>query len=129
MKEITAEDLEMLQERIDDPDWDISQQNDVWELLPRLLEAVKLNDVIMCAYCGHESPKNDKMAVVEHTMSCEKRPEKKLLEKALEIEDRLYGRIIHLVHNGYHPETCDDCKEIDETLRIYSGEGLDERKP
>lgn len=32
------EEIELLQRRIDDPDWDISQQNDVWEMLPRLLE-------------------------------------------------------------------------------------------
>lgn len=37
----TDEELEMLQWRIDDPDWDISQRNDVWELLPRLLEVAK----------------------------------------------------------------------------------------
>jgi hypothetical protein len=37
----TDEELEMLQWRIDDPDWDMSQRNDVWELLPRLLEVAK----------------------------------------------------------------------------------------
>lgn len=43
MSDFTAEELEMLQRRIDDPDWDISQQNDVWELLPKLLKAVEEN--------------------------------------------------------------------------------------
>ncbi len=84
-----------------------------------LEEYKKLSSVVMCAYCGHESPKSDKMAVIEHTMNCEKRPEVKLLEKAFEIEDRLYQRIIHLTEHAYTPESCDVCKEISEMLRIY----------
>lgn len=84
-----------------------------------LAEYKKNLDVIMCAYCGHESSKSDKMAVIEHTMNCEKRPEVKLLEKAFEIEDRLYQRIIHLTEHGYEPESCDACKEIAEVLHIY----------
>lgn len=84
-----------------------------------LAEYKKNLDVIMCAYCGHECSKSDKMAVIKHTMSCEARPEVKLLEKAFEIEDRLYQRIIHLTEHGYTPETYDACKEISETLRIY----------
>ena len=75
--------------------------------------------VIMCAYCGHESPKSEQMAVIEHTMTCEKRPEKRLLEKAFEIEDRLYEKIIHLTFQGYNPGDCETCTEIQELLRVY----------
>lgn len=78
-----------------------------------------LCSIIVCAYCGHESPRDDKMAIVDHTINCEKRPEKKLLEKAFEIEDRLYQRITHLTQHGYNPEACDDCREIADVLRIY----------
>lgn len=38
MKTLTQEQVEMIQRRIDDPDWDISQQNDVYEVLPLFLE-------------------------------------------------------------------------------------------
>lgn len=38
MSELTQEQVEMIQRRIDDHDWDISQQNDVYELLPLFLE-------------------------------------------------------------------------------------------
>jgi hypothetical protein len=85
----------------------------------------KLSGVIACAYCGHESPKGDKMAIVEHAMTCDKRPEKKLLEKAFEVEDRLYQRIMHVTGTGgdsvahYWPNDCETCKEIAETLDIY----------
>lgn len=41
MKNFTDEELEILQRCIDDSDWDISQRNDVWELLPRLLMFVR----------------------------------------------------------------------------------------
>lgn len=92
---------------------------DAAEDLAKLAEYEKLSNVIMCAYCGHESPKGDKMAIINHTMQCENRPEVKLLEKAFEIEDRLYQRIIHLTKDGYRPESCDVCKEISELLRIY----------
>jgi len=85
-----------------------------------LAEYKKNADIIMCAYCGHESSKADKMAVIEHTMNCEKRPEVTLLKKAFEIEDRLYMRIIHLTSHAYSPETCDACKEIREVLDIYN---------
>jgi hypothetical protein len=84
-----------------------------------LVEIIKNSDVIMCAYCGHESPKSDKMAVIEHTMNCEKRPEVHLLKKAFEIEDRLYQRIIHLTEHAYLPGNCNTCKEIAKTLSIY----------
>ena len=84
-----------------------------------LLEYKKLSDVIMCAYCGHESPKGDKMAVVEHTMNCEKRPEVHLLKRAFEVEDGLYQRIIHLTEHTYSPGSCAICKEIAETLSVY----------
>jgi hypothetical protein len=40
----TQEELEMLKERIDDPDWDISQRNDVYELLPKVVKANALLD-------------------------------------------------------------------------------------
>jgi hypothetical protein len=46
----THEELETLQRRIDDPDWDISQQNDVYEMLPRLLEMAKNSMNTVCAY-------------------------------------------------------------------------------
>jgi hypothetical protein len=120
MSEFTTDELETLQRRIDDPDWDISQCNDVWEMLPRLLEAVKLNDKTMCAYCGfvHED-KNNFAAIFDHVMNCEKRPERKLLDRAFEVEDRLYERIIHLTQDAYTPVSCKVCGEIEETLRIY----------
>jgi hypothetical protein len=73
----------------------------------------------VCAYCGHKSPTQDKTAVLDHILTCDKRPEKKLLEKAFEVEDRLYQRIIHLTENGYKPDNCDACKEIKEVLHIY----------
>lgn len=120
ISKITDEELEMLQRRIDDPDWDISQQNDVWELLPSLLKAVALNNKTMCAYCGfvHED-KTNMAEIVDHIMKCEKRPERKLLDKAFEIEDRLYQRIIHLTEHGYQPDTCEECKEISIVLSVY----------
>ena len=40
---LTQDELGMLIERIDDPDWDISQQNDVWEILPRLVSLAQEN--------------------------------------------------------------------------------------
>jgi hypothetical protein len=72
----TDEELEMLQRRIDDPDWDMSQRNDVWELLPRLLEVAKTaqytlaggrarvcpecdSEIAVCMmghYCGEKTP-------------------------------------------------------------------------
>jgi hypothetical protein len=84
-----------------------------------LEEYKRYSDIVMCAYCGHESSKSDKMAIIEHTMNCDKRPELKLLEKSFEIEDKLYARIIHLTEHAYAPETCGICKEIEEVLSIY----------
>ena len=123
---ITNEELEMLQRRIDDPDWDVSQKNDVWELLPNLLAAVALNNKTMCAYCGYVHEDKTNMAeIVDHIMKCEKRPERKLLDKAFEVEDRLYQRIIHLTEHGYHPEVCEKCKEISMILDVYR-DGIEE---
>lgn len=34
---VTQEEIDMLLFRVDDPDWDVSQRGDVWELLPRLI--------------------------------------------------------------------------------------------
>lgn len=120
MSEFTTEELEMLQRRIDDPDWDISQRGEVWELLPMLLEAAALSNKSMCSYCGfvHED-RADFSAILDHIMSCEKRPERKLLDRAFEIEDGLYQRIIHLTENPYQPASCEVCKEISECLRVY----------
>lgn len=88
----TAEELETLQHRIDDPDWDISQQADVYEMLPRLLELAKNSMMTVCAYCGQESPR-DAAAILDHIMSCEKRPEKTFLNKAFEVEADLRDRL------------------------------------
>lgn len=38
---LTAEEVELLQYLIDDPDWDVSQRGEVWELLPKLLSAAQ----------------------------------------------------------------------------------------
>ena len=91
----TAEELETLQHRIDDPDWDISQQADVYEMLPRLLELAKNSMMTVCAYCGQESPR-EPAAILDHIMSCEKRPEKTFLEKAFEVESELHARLAAL---------------------------------
>ena len=95
MKALTAftpEELDELQNRIDDPDWDISQQADVYEMLPRLLELAKNSMMTVCAYCGQESPR-EPAAILDHIMSCEKRPEKTFLEKAFEVESELHARL------------------------------------
>lgn len=75
---------------------------------------------IVCAYCGHKTARDDKMALFDHIMTCEKRPEKTLLAKAFEVEDKLYARIIHLTTHQYLPDTCDECREILETLKRYT---------
>ena len=98
MKALTAftpEELDELQNRIDDPDWDISQQADVYEMLPRLLELAKNSMMTVCAYCGQESPR-EPAAILDHIMSCEKRPEKTFLEKAFEVESELHARLAAL---------------------------------
>lgn len=95
-------------------------QERIARLKDELQEYKRLNDVIMCAYCGHTSPKGDMMAVVNHTMECEKRPERKLLDKAFEVEDRLYHRIIHLTEHSYNPRECETCREIENILNIYN---------
>lgn len=83
-------------------------------------DALDTNNKTMCAYCGfvHED-KNNMVEIIDHIMKCEKRPERKLLDKAFEVEDRLYQRIIHLTEDGYKPDSCESCKEIKEILRIY----------
>lgn len=94
-------------------------------LMEKAVEELNKLSVTICAYCGWASPKNDIKTVVTHIMECEKRPEKKLLQKALEVEDRLFQHIIHLTQSIYIPDECDVCKEISESIRVYS-EGSDE---
>jgi hypothetical protein len=112
----TREELEIMQRRVDDPDWDISQQNEVYEMLPRLLEMAKNSMNTVCAYCGHESPRDDASAIFDHIFSCDKRPEKTLLAKAFEVEDGLFRFLEHLTQDGYTPEVCNVCEEIQDRL-------------
>lgn len=80
---------------------------------------------IVCAYCGNKTARDDKMALFDHIMTCEKRPEKKLLEKAFEIEDKLYQKIIHLTTHSFLPEECEACEDIRQTLNIYTSKDLE----
>lgn len=80
--------------------------------------------ITRCAYCGHESPKDDNQAIADHIFTCDKRPEKKLMEKAFEIEDKLYGWVDHLVTNVYMPDHCDLCAEIRESVKIWKEKDL-----
>jgi hypothetical protein len=96
-----------------------TRRKELETMLDRLIQAEKANNITVCAYCGHESPKGNMMEIVEHTMACEKRPEKTLLEKAFEVEDRLYLRLLHLTKHAYNPENCDFCKEVAKTLSFY----------
>lgn len=80
----------------------------------------KYTTVTVCAYCGHESPKADQQAILDHILTCEKRPEKNLLNKAFEIEDKLYGWIEHLVLHSYDTEKCKTCREIALSLRMWT---------
>lgn len=83
--------------------------------------------VTVCAYCGHETLKSDgAQAVIDHIMSCEKRPERILLDKAFEVEDRLYGFLNHLLTTNdegrinYEPSKCGTCGQIKKLLEIYN---------
>lgn len=118
----TEDELETLQQRIDDPDWDVSQQNDIYEMLPRLLEMAKNSMFTVCAYCGHQSPRNDAIVIFDHIMTCEKRPEKIILAKAFEVEDGLFRGLEHLTSNPYLPEECDVCEQIAEGLKRWHSE-------
>ena len=48
----------------------------------KIREMYEAQDKIMCAYCGHTNKKSDKAGVINHTLTCDKRPEKKLLAEA-----------------------------------------------
>ena len=85
----------------------------------------KLKNKVVCAYCGKEMSGVDKMEVVNHIATCEKRPEPNLLAKAFEIEDRLYAWLKHVTGvaddsvEHYWPTQCDTCKEIKNALDLY----------
>ncbi len=92
-----------------------------------LAEIEENSKYTVCAYCGHLSLKSDgAQAIVDHIMSCEERPEKKLLDKAFEVEDRLYGFLNHLLTTNdegrinYQPSKCETCGKIKELLEIYN---------
>ena len=82
------------------------------------LERLKAKDLDSrrCMYCGARVPDTDE-AMLDHIFSCEKRPEKTLLKKAFEIEDRLYGWLQHLSESD---SDCATCAEIEEALKIYN---------
>jgi hypothetical protein len=82
--------------------------------------ALCINNKTMCAYCGHvHEDKNNLIEIFDHVMTCEKRPEKKLLEKAFEIEDNLFGHLEHLSKYGYRPENCETCEIIQVRLDLW----------
>lgn len=97
----------------------------------QLDEKVTLDDVkksieklgtSVCAYCGNETDQKDGMAILNHILTCEKRPEKKILKEAFRVEDRLYGWLNHLTDNGerFHVGYCEACDEMTESLKIYN---------
>lgn len=72
-----------------------------------VLEAKDL-DSRRCMYCGGSVPDTNE-AMLEHIFSCEKRPEKTLLNKWVR----------HLSESEYLHDDCAMCAEIEEALRIY----------
>lgn len=92
-----------------------------------LAEIEETNKYTVCSYCGHPTLKSEgASAILDHIMSCEKRPERTLLDKAFEVEDRLYGFLNHLLTTNdegrinYEPSKCDTCGQIKELLEIYN---------
>lgn len=92
-----------------------------------LAEIEETNKYTVCGYCGHPTLKSDGAgAILDHIMNCEKRPERTLLDKAFEVEYRLYGFLNHLLTTNdegrinYEPSKCDTCGEIKELLEIYN---------
>lgn len=91
----------------------------------KIREMYECQDKVVCSYCGHESRKNDKMGAINHVLNCKKRPELKLLQKAFEVEDRLYAWLKHVTGAAddsvehYWPTQCDTCKEIKKALDRY----------
>ena len=95
--------------------------------MKELVEIEEYSKYTVCAYCGHKNLKSEgAKAILDHIMSCEKRPEKILLDKAFEVEDRLYGFLNHLLITNdegrinYEPSRCDTCSRIKELLDIYN---------
>ncbi len=88
----------------------------------QLEEYKKFADVTACAYCGHESPKNDRMAIIDHVLTCDQRPEKKLLKKAFEIEDSLFTQLEHISQYGYRPDNCEVCEIVKGRLELWRSE-------
>jgi hypothetical protein len=92
-----------------------------------LAEIEETNKYTVCGYCGHPTLKSDGAgAILDHIMNCEKRPERTLLDKAFEVEDRLYGFLNHVTGKStdgevnYDPTRCETCAEIKELLEIYN---------
>lgn len=100
-------------------------QNEFPARAAKIIEAAKLleefecrSGVVVCAYCGKELDRSDKMAIFNHVTTCEKRPENALLKRAFEVEDELYKWLDHLY--GYSDSDCDICKEIGKALERYN---------
>jgi hypothetical protein len=74
----TREHTERLRAMVEDDGetWDLSDNDKA--ALRMALEAVELANSAICNYCGHVGPK-ERDAMVDHTLSCDKRPEVKLL--------------------------------------------------
>lgn len=92
-------------------------------------ERGKNTNGFMCVYCGFKYSDNNPSAVIEHVLVCEKRPEKKLLEKALENDAKLratirgYELALNEVFRAYpeynFPETTQ--AERDSVIKQYPG--------
>lgn len=58
------------------------------ELEARAERAEALNDSAICVFCGHVGPKNAQM-MMDHVMSCEKHPLKKLRDLHMELAEEI----------------------------------------
>lgn len=109
-----------------------------------LADYKKHADLIACSYCGHEIKKSETSAaeMLDHIVTCKKRPEKAILKRAFEVNDMLIAWMEHLagvgspieiklINGGTHTieasphyfTDCETCKQIAEYLARYHEAG------
>lgn len=114
------------------------------EIQTELANYKKHADLIACSYCGHEIKKSEtsNVEMLHHIATCEKRPEKAILQRAFEVNDMLIKWLEHvagvgspieikLITGGTHTieasphyfTDCETCKQIAGYLARYHESG------
>lgn len=80
---------------------EVAQHEKAVTALGLAIEAVERAGLIVCSYCGSERPKTDRDGMLEHILTCDKRPEARLTQAMLDALVRIEAAILEEIADAY----------------------------